>query len=101
MKKLFDLVVWETIWVISQTSDELIPVRSQLFYGNDGKVIGSYESFKTAIRICKEIRKNSMSDRPTPVDIGNRKSYTPKSYASVSSAEVSIGVVVNDREFIF
>ena len=102
MKKLFDLVVWQTRWIMAVTSDNFIPVREKVFYGNDSNILISYQSFKEAMRICRELRKSSSMRPPIPVDLGNGRMYTPI-VASVGygDEEPSFGIVVNDREFIF
>lgn len=103
MEKLFDVVVWETQWTYSLTSDTEIPSREKAYWGTDGKLVASFNSIRTAIRVCRELKKSIEMSDPQPVDIGGGQTYTPRRPATVAlrNSSISFGVVINDRDYIF
>ena len=100
MKKLFDVVIWETEWFASFTSDTEVPSRGKAYWGNDGKLVASFNSIRTAMRVCRELKASIKSATPRPVDIGGGQTYTPKRRGMPRGNEASFGVVINDRDFI-
>ena len=103
MKKLFDVVVWETEWLYAMTSDTEVPSRGKAYWGNDGKLVASFNSIRTAMRVCKELKESAKMEKPRPVDIGGGVEFTPRksSPGSYRSSEIGFGVVLNDRDYIF
>ena len=100
MKKLFDVVVWETEWAYSVASDTEIPSRAKAYWGNDGKLVASFNSIRTATRVCKELRESIKMSNPKPIDIGGGKTYIPREAGVTRSNQVSFGIVLNDRDII-
>ena len=101
MKKLFDVVVWETTWIYAASSDVEIPYRTKAYWGNDGHLVASFNSIRTATRVCRELRESAKMEKPKPVQLGNGEIYTPKVHGPTRIHDIGFGVVINDREFIF